>query len=55
MKSEQELRQVRNFKAGADAEAMERCYWFVSPGLLSLLSYKNQDYHPRVIAQPTMD
>jgi hypothetical protein len=34
-------------KAGADAEAMERCYWLASPGLLSLLSYRSQDYQPR--------
>jgi hypothetical protein len=35
-------------KAGADAEAMEGCsYWLASPGLLSLLSYRTQDYQPR--------
>ena len=33
-------------KAGADAEAMEG-YWLASPGLLSLLSYRTQDYQPR--------
>jgi hypothetical protein len=31
-------------EAGADAEAMEGCY---SPGLLSLLSYRTQDYQTR--------
>jgi hypothetical protein len=35
-------------EAGADAEAMEEgCYWLASPGLLSLLSYRTQDYQPR--------
>ena len=35
-------------KAGADAEAMEGCSLLASsPGLLSLLSYKTQDYQPR--------
>jgi hypothetical protein len=35
-------------EAGADAEAMEGVtYWLVSPGLLSLLSYRTQDYQPR--------
>jgi hypothetical protein len=34
--------------AGADVEAMEGCfYWLASPGLLSLLSYRTQDYQPR--------
>jgi hypothetical protein len=28
---------------GADAEAMERCYWRASPGLLSLFSYRTKD------------
>jgi hypothetical protein len=33
---------------GADAEAMEGVsYWLASPGLLSLLSYRTQDYQPR--------
>jgi hypothetical protein len=40
-------------EAGADAEAMEGCYWLASPVLLSLLSYRTQDYQPR-IAPPTM-
>ena len=36
-------------EAGADAEAMEGCsYWLASPGLLSLLSYRTQNYQPRV-------
>jgi hypothetical protein len=35
-------------EAGADAEAMEgAAYWLASPDLLSLLSYRTQDYHPR--------
>jgi hypothetical protein len=34
-------------EAGADAEAMEGCYWLASPGLLSLLSYRTQDYQLR--------
>jgi len=35
-------------EAGADAEVMEDVtHWFVSPGLLSLLSYRTQDYQPR--------
>jgi hypothetical protein len=41
-------------KAGADAEAMEGCYyWLASPGLLSLLCYRNQDSQPSD-ATPTM-
>ena len=48
MKSGQELKQGRNLKAGADAEAMERAaYWLASTGLLSLLSYRTQDHQPR--------
>jgi hypothetical protein len=35
-------------EAGADAEAMEGCYLLAcSPSLLSLLSYRTQDYQPR--------
>ena len=35
-------------KAGADAEAMEGCSLLACfPGLLSLLSYRTQDYQPR--------
>jgi hypothetical protein len=35
-------------EAGADAVAMEGCfYWLASTGLLSLLSYRTQDYQPR--------
>jgi hypothetical protein len=34
-------------EAGADAEAMDVPYWLASPGLLSLLSYRTQDYQPR--------
>jgi hypothetical protein len=35
-------------EAGADAEAMEgAAYWLASPGLLSLLSYRTQNYQPR--------
>jgi hypothetical protein len=46
-KSGQEITQGRNLEAGADAEAMERCdNWIISPGLLSLLSYRTQDYQP---------
>ena len=45
-KSGLELRQVRK------QELMQRpwrdvTYWLASPGLLSLLSYKTQDYQPR--------
>ena len=41
-----ELKQVRK------QELMQRqwrdaLYWFASPGLLSLLSYRTQDYQPR--------
>ena len=44
-KSGLELRQGRNLEAGADAEALEgAAYWLASPGLLSLLSYRTQDY-----------
>ena len=47
-KSGQELTQGRNLEAGADAEAMEdAAYWLASPGLLSLLSYRTQDYQSR--------
>ncbi len=46
-KSGLELRQVRK------QELMQRLwrdviYWLASPGLLSLLSYRTQDYQPRV-------
>jgi hypothetical protein len=35
-------------EAGADAEAMEGySYWLASPGFLSLVSYRTQDYQPR--------
>jgi hypothetical protein len=35
-------------KAGADAEAMEGCSLLAAfPGLISLLSYRIQDYQPR--------
>jgi hypothetical protein len=45
-KSGLELKQVRK------QEPMQRpwrdvLYWLASPGLLSLLSYKTQDYQPR--------
>jgi hypothetical protein len=33
--------------AGADVQAMEGCSLLASPGLLSLLSYKTQEYQPR--------
>jgi hypothetical protein len=47
-KSGQELTQGRNLKAGADAEAMEgAAYCLAFPDLLSLLSYRTQDYQPR--------
>jgi hypothetical protein len=38
-----------SYRAGADAETMERCYYWLaaSPRLLSLLSYRTQDYQPR--------
>jgi hypothetical protein len=34
-------------EAGAYVEAMEICYWLASPGLLSLLSHKTQDYQTK--------
>jgi hypothetical protein len=34
-------------EAGAEAEAKEGYYWLASPGSLSLLSYRTQDYQPR--------
>ena len=34
-------------EAGADSEAMEGCSLLASSGLLSLLSYRTQDYQPR--------
>ena len=34
-------------EAGADAETMDVPYWLASPGSLSLLSYRTQDYQPR--------
>jgi hypothetical protein len=34
-------------EAGADAEVMDGCYWLASTGLLSLLSYRTQDFQPR--------
>jgi hypothetical protein len=40
-------------EAGADAEAMEGCYWLASPGLLSLLFYKTKTTSPGM-APPTM-
>jgi hypothetical protein len=47
-KSGLELTQSRNLEAGVDAEAMEGCSLLASfPGLLSLLSYRTQDYQPR--------
>jgi len=47
-KSGQKLTEGRNLEAGADAEAIEgAAYWLASPGLLSLLSYRTQDYQPR--------
>jgi hypothetical protein len=50
-KSGLELKQVRK------QELMQRpwrdvLYWLASPGLLSLLSYRTQDYQPRVGSQP---
>jgi hypothetical protein len=42
-------------KAGADAEAMEGCsYWLASPGLLSLLSYRTKTTSPEIVP-PTGD
>ena len=38
----------RNLKARTDAEAMESAaYWLAFLGLLSLLSYRTQDYQAR--------
>ena len=47
--SGQELKQGRNLEAGAvAAEPMAGCcVWLVSPGLLSLPSYRTQDHQPR--------
>jgi hypothetical protein len=47
-------------EAGADAEAMEGCSLLAaSPGLLSLLSYRTQDYQPRddttTVGPPILD
>jgi hypothetical protein len=37
-------------EAGADAEAMEGCsYWLASPGLLSLLSYRTRTTSPEMV------
>ena len=42
-----ELKQVRKQEL-IDAEAMEDVtYWLATPALLSLLSYRTQDYQPR--------
>jgi hypothetical protein len=47
-KSGQEPKQGRDLEAGADAEAMKRCcYWLARHGLFSLLSYRAQDHYPR--------
>ena len=46
--SGQELKQGRNLKPGADAEAMEgHCLLPASPCFLSLLSYRTQDHQSR--------
>ena len=43
-KSEQEFKQGRNLKAGADAETMRGViYWLDHYGLLSMLSYRIQN------------
>ena len=54
--------QGRSLEAGADAEAMEgAAYCLASRGLLSLLSYRTQDYQPRDntthngLGPPTLD
>ena len=49
-KSGEVLTQGRNLEAGDDAEAVgkgDAAYWIASPGLLSLLSYRTQDYQLR--------
>jgi hypothetical protein len=47
-KSKQELKQSSNMEAGANAEAMEDARGWPAPhDLLSLLSYKMWDHHPR--------
>jgi hypothetical protein len=39
-------------KAGADAEPWrDVLYWLALPGLLSLLSYRTQDYQPRALIE----
>ena len=46
--SPKELKGGRNLEVRTDVEAMEgAAYWFASPGLLSLLSYRTQDHQPR--------
>jgi hypothetical protein len=47
-KSAQEFKQVRNLEAGAATEAMkDAAYWLAHNGLLSFLSYRMQDHHPK--------
>lgn len=49
-KSSQELKQVKNLKAGSDAETLEgkgASYWLVPHDLLSLLSQRTRDQQPR--------
>lgn len=47
-KSGQKLKQGRKLEEGADAEAMEgAACWLAPHGLLSLLSFNNQDHQPR--------
>lgn len=46
-KSGQEFKQDWNLETGAETEAKEWCYWLVSHSLLSLPSYRAQDYQPR--------
>lgn len=48
--AKQKLTQGRNTEAGADAEALEKCYLLGCKhlhGLLTLPSYSTQDQHPR--------
>jgi hypothetical protein len=59
-KSKLELKQVRKQEL-IQKPWRDVTYWLASPGLLSLLSYRTQDYHPRDgtthngLGPPTLD
>jgi hypothetical protein len=46
-KSGLELKQVRKQELMMQRPWRDVLYWLASPGLLSLLSYRTQDYQPR--------